>query len=514
MKTKVARFSGEKSFTKAGNYAFVVFLIFYAIYLVFLALKLDLSYDEPYSLHTTSNSLSEVVSLSYRFEFQPPAYFGVLSLWRKINDGIFFARLLSTVFTFFSAFFLYKCIRLIFNNIYSKWIVVIFLLNPYTVWSGTETRLYSFLVLLTILAFYLFYLIYFFNRNNLKTAFVVVSTIGVYTQYFFVFLIMSFAVVLLFTKNRRSFLNYLLLSIIIAVLFVPNLFFLGEQFSVNQDTLLEYTMTSRIKSVIMSTFEFFGIEKFTYFGHYSRWIFRFLFVSLYATSLYILFKKRKIEEKSDLMNYRFVLIQLLVLFIIFTTSFIFANLVYAIRYVTILFPFHIILLVIIGIYSETIKNLVFGVYTILLIVALFSTYKAPYLKSYDFKSIAKYTDQIHSENEPILFLNNDLTLGLKHISKNAASFINLPEFQYNYNLYTNYVQDTVQLNNLINGIENNSKSFLIITGTDLGFLRNKELTNEMIDSYLNDNYNISRDTIFDGKIPVDFIRVRRIARKP
>jgi hypothetical protein len=67
---------------------------------------------------------------------------------------------------------------------------------------------------------------------------------------------------------------------------------------------------------------------------------------------------------------------------------------------------------------------------------------------------------------------------------------------------------------LINGIENNSKSFLIITGTDLGFLRNKELTNEMIDNYLNSNYNVSGDTIFEGKIPVDFMRVRRIERKP
>ena len=514
MKKKVTRFSGEINLAKAGNYAFVIFLMFYAIFLVFLAQKLDLSYDEPYSLHTTSNSLSEVVSLSYRFEFQPPAYFVVLSFWRKINDGIFFARLLSIIFTFFSAFFLYKSVKLIFNNIYSKWLIVIFLLNPYTVWSGTETRLYSFLVLLTILAFYLFYLIYFFNRNNLKTAFVIISTIGVYTQYFFVFLIMSFAVVLLFTKNWRSFLNYILLSIIVAILFIPNLFFLGEQFSVNQDTLVEYTMPSRIKSVIMSTFEFFAIEKFTFLGHYSRWIFRFLFVTIYAISLYLFLKNKGKEGNSDVLNYRFVSVQLIVLFIIFTSSFIFADLVYAIRYVTILYPFHIILLVIIGIYGKTIKNLIFGVYAVLLIVALFSTFKAPYLKSYNFKSIAEYTDRIHSEKEPILFLNNDLTLGLRHISKNEASFINLPEFQYNYNLYTNYVQDTVQLNNLINTIENNTKSYLIITGTDLGFLRNKDLTNEMIDSYLKNNFNISRDTIFEGKIPVDFMRVRRIERIP
>jgi uncharacterized membrane protein len=430
-----------------------------------------------------------------------------------INDGIFFARLLSVIFTFLSAFFLYKVIRLIFNHLYSKWVVVIFLLNPFTVWSGTEIRLYSFLVLLTILAFYLFYLIYFFDKNYLKIVFVIISLIGVYTQYFFVFLIISFAVVLLLAKKWRYFFNYILLSFIIAVLFIPNLIFLTEQFAVNQNTLVDYTLSSRIKSVVMSSFEFFAIEKISFLGRIGRWIFRLGFISLYIFTLYIYYVRSKTKESKELQHYRFTLIQLLVLFIIFAASFIFADLVYAIRYITILFPFHIILLVIIGAYNNTLKNVFYGIYSVFLVVALLSTFRDPYLKSYNFKTVAKYTKHVHIDNEPILFVNNDLTLGLIHISENEKSFINLPEFQFNYNLYSNYVSDTTQLHRLIMDIQSDSPSYLIITGTDLGYLRNKDLTNSMIDNYLINNYTISSDTIIEGKIPVDFMRVRRLIRK-
>lgn len=513
MKINSAYFSGNTSSNKAGNISFIIFLVLYFVYLIFLANKLDLSYDEPYSLHTSSNSLSDVVSLSYQFEFQPPAYFVILSLWRKINDGIFFARLLSVIFTFISAFYLYKTVRLIFSNIYSKWLIIIFLLNPYTVWGSTETRLYSLLVLLTIISFYLFYQIYFFDKKNLKVLFVLFSTVGVYTQYFFVFLIISFAVILLLNKNWSYFFNYIFLSILIALLFIPNLIFISEQIAVNQDTLMEYTFPARIKSVVMSSFEFFGIEKMSFLGHIGRWIFRLIFVSVYIMTLYIFYKKNKIDKISDYRNYGFTLIQLIVLFVIFTSAFAYADLVYAIRYISILFPFHIFLLVIYGTFNSGNRNLFYGFYSAILVIALLFTFKTPYLKSYNFKSIAKYLQSNQVPNEPIIFLNNDLTLGLNHLYEKKESFINIPEFQYNYNLYTNYIKDTVQLNEQIKSLPGNSQSYLLISGTDLGYLRNKDLTNDMIDSYLGENYIISVDTILEGNLPVDFIRIRRLIKK-
>src|SRR5437870_9561843 len=84
---------------------FYGFLIAYACILIFLCYTLNIWEDESYSLHTTSNSLAMVIRQSYYFEAQPPVYFLLLSLWRHVDSGIFFARLLSLLFIGLSGVF-------------------------------------------------------------------------------------------------------------------------------------------------------------------------------------------------------------------------------------------------------------------------------------------------------------------------------------------------------------------------------------------------------------------------
>jgi hypothetical protein len=297
------------------------------------------------------------------------------------------------------------------------------------------------------------------------------------------------------------------------LLFIPNLVFIKEQFSVNQDTLIEYTISGRIKSMIMASFDFFSIEKITFLGDIGRWIFRIVFISLSTITLVIYFIKNQTQENKEYLNLSFVIIQTLALLLLFTATFIFTNMVYAIRYVTILFPFHILLLVIYGTYKSTLKNIFYGLYSVFLVITLLTSFCNPYLKSYNYKSIAKYTQKIQVKNEPVLFVNNDLSFGLKHLSENEENFINLPEYQFNYNLYNNFVKDTTQLNSLINNIKSKSQSYLVITGTDLGYMRSKNLTNSMIDSFLEYNFIVTSDTIIQGKLSVDFMRIRRILIK-
>jgi hypothetical protein len=324
---------------------------------------------------------------------------------------------------------------------------------------------------------------------------------------------MSLAVVLLLSKKWRYFLNYIVLSFVIALLFIPNLIFITEQFAVNQDSLVDYSTFDRVKSVIMSSLGFFSIETGLHVGRIGRWIIRFGFISIYVLTFWRFYVKNNTGESHDFINFRFVFTQLFFLIIIFIVSFSFADIVFAIRYVTILFPFHVLLLVIFGIYKSKFRNLIYFIYAAFLLINVATKFKPPYKKSYDFRSIANYTQQIQIEDEPILFLNNDLTLGMRHIFDSDESFISLPEFQYNENLYTNYVKDTTELNELITNIKSVSPSFVIITGTDLGYLRNKDLTNEMIDNYLENNYFIPVDTVMEGNIPVDFMRIRRLIRK-
>jgi len=300
--------------------------------------------------------------------------------------------------------------------------------------------------------------------------------------------------------------------LLIALLFIPNLFFLKEQMNVTPNTLVEYHFSDRVKSVILFSADFFVLNPGFEVSRAVRWALRIVFISFYLISYYKFFLLHKSGKSQDFIHFCYLNLITLTLILIFIFSFSFTNIPLAIRYVTILFPFHILLLVEIGIYTNIIRNLMYGIYAAFLILNIVLTVKPPFIKSYDFKSVAGYCSEIQIDNEPILFLNNDLTLGMKHIYEKSETFISLPEFKYDYSLYTNYVNDTMELNQLINNIKSDSKTFLIITGTDLGYLRNKDLTNEMIDKYLNKNYIVRTDTTFEGYYKEDYVRIRSIIK--
>ena len=111
---------------KYTNNAFNLFIILYSIVLIFLAYYVNIWEDEAYTLNTTSNNLSGVISESYRFEGQPPAYFVLLSFWRLIHPGIFTARLFSVLCIGLTVYVLNRILSLVSDLKYPNWIIVIF----------------------------------------------------------------------------------------------------------------------------------------------------------------------------------------------------------------------------------------------------------------------------------------------------------------------------------------------------------------------------------------------------
>src|SRR3954454_10573537 len=62
-----------------------------------LAARLDIWIDEAYTLATTGQGLRHALHQALFFEQQPPLYFLLLSLWRMLDGGVFFARLFSVL---------------------------------------------------------------------------------------------------------------------------------------------------------------------------------------------------------------------------------------------------------------------------------------------------------------------------------------------------------------------------------------------------------------------------------
>lgn len=512
---KELRFSGfyQQLLSKEKkNFFFYLFCFIYVSLLIYLSNKLTIWDDESCSLSTTANHLSKVLNLSYSFEGQPPVYFILLAIWRKINDGILFSRLLSIAFTLLSAFVLDKTVKLIFKDFYSKWVIVLFLLNPYTVWASLEIRLYSQLIFLSLTAIYLFFLIYFYDRQRLKIFYIFVGILGVYTQYYFTFLIISLSVILLFYKGWRVFFNYCFWSLIVAISFLPNLFFINDQYIMHQNPLGKEAWYIPIGYIIYSPIQFFFSPREMHFGKIGYLIFTFIILVLGVFFLYKLFSERGKNRIPDLLILLRIVIPVSTLLAIFMVIFMIFNLVYLIHYLTITFPFYCILYAAFGIYNKKTRNIIYtllGAYYIFVIVF---AYHWPYVKRLDSRSVASYIQNIENKDEPIVFRDKSILLTVNPYYKGNNPLISIPDKPFDYNFYRTEIKDTLELKSLIDGGIKNARSFLFVSWDD-GYVCKSDLTNEKLNNYFRQNYNIEKDTVFKGKKDIDFLRVQRLRKK-
>ena len=469
--------------------------------------------DEAFTLNTTGNSVLKVIDLSYYFEGQPPFYFIILSLWRKISTDIFFARLLSLIFTLLSAFVLSKLLRLLFDKSYSKWIIVLFLLNPFTVWAGMEIRTYSLLLLLSTLTIYLFYLLYYSDKNKYKILFILICTIGIYTQYYFIFLLFSLSLIILIYKGWRSFINYYLMLIPVALLVLPNLFFIKEQFEMHQNNQIYYTFLERLKSILYTPKHFIFPTGQILIARVGRLILMLLITGIIFSTVYFFLNEKSEKTTRDSSVLIQILLLIALLLLIFLILFSFTNLIFHIKYLTIIFPLFCLLFSSLSIYRIGLKNVIFVFFAVLYSLALFSTYKSPFIKTFNPKSLAYFIEKIEKPHETILFHEKSLVLIIKPYYKGNNPLIPLPNSVFDYNYFRDNIQDTIELDKLIKNAVNNSKSFILINGTDLGFVAKNPMSNKMFDKYIRNNYLISIDTIIEGINTDCFLRARRLSKK-
>ena len=497
---------------KINTYLFYLFILLYVFFLLFLCNKLNIWEDETYSLNTSANSLSKVISLSYHFEEQPPFYFVLLTLWRKINDGIFFARLLSVIFTLLSAFVLNKLLRLIFKKNYSKWVIVLFLLNPYTVWASQEIRLYSLLVLLSLQATYLFYLIYQNNRLWHKILFGLICLCGVYTQYYFTILIASFSLIILISKGWRSFFSFCLLCLPIVLLFVPNLYFIKDQILVNQDNIIEtFSPITRIKSV-MTTFQHFFFTDDISNQKLIRWTSRLLIGFLLTNSIYKLYYADLRNNSNDLKSFFEIYSALLAISAFFILLVILLpGLIYSDKYLTIVFPLICLLYASFNVYNKALKRIIYLIFSLFFFISLMNNYKDPFVKDFDYNALVKFLQKPEHQNEPIIFYNKALafTLSYYYDGKNLKN----PMRDYiSDHIYYNTKMDTIGVIQSIKNETARSKSILFVTVVlpeNADSLLQKRYSSE---DYLQKNYKNCLDTIISGKFGNAKLRIRRLSK--
>ena len=113
-----------------------------------------------------------------------------------------------------------------------------FSIHPFLFWAGTEIRVYSFVIMLTLILFNVFARIYFSEESQPAWVFVVFvffAILGLYSNFYIGFLLAGFLAALLISGNFRKSGSYILLMLPVGISFLPLLFATLSTFTTGLD---------------------------------------------------------------------------------------------------------------------------------------------------------------------------------------------------------------------------------------------------------------------------------------
>jgi len=203
----------------------VVFFIFFYLRLYHLGFH-DLWYDE---------------AITARYAQYPwhgwntPLHYILLIFWTKLfGISEFSLRFPSLIFSFLSIIFVFLLGKKLFNKEIGLYASVIMGLCPFQLWYAQEARDYSMMLFFGTLSTYLLY--YALRERKIKfwLGFIFTSILGMYSNYFFIFLVFAQALyVLVFFRRLRLGLRNIIPFLLVGVGFLPFLpRFLSKFFTV------------------------------------------------------------------------------------------------------------------------------------------------------------------------------------------------------------------------------------------------------------------------------------------
>lgn len=500
---KNSKFSKEKLFLYG-------FLIIYLTVILYLCNRVTVWEDEFYTLNTASRKLSEVISQSYHFEAQPPLYFILLRFWRYFNEDIFFARLLSIFFIGLAVWFFSRLILLI-SGKQSIWLLIVILLNPFTVWAAFDIRPYALIILLSTVTVYLLLSYYVKDKKYYLYLFLLICVLGLYTQYYFVFLILSLALTTLILKGWRSFLKLCIYLIPVIILFLPNIFFIFENIGMQQSDNQFNSSIRILNSVLLTPAKFLlAVNKISVSNELIIMIIVF-FILLGIIAFTKSYSRHRINSDPFFERYIFILVSVLIVVLLLSVT-AFLHLEYTDKYMAIAFPLIIALFLIFNSFSPINRNLLAGTLSISFIVLLAMTYVHP-ANGIDFRALANYIGNIEQPGEPILFYRNDLILPFEYYYKGSNSLIPLPNpVSYDKN-YLKSIKDTIELQSVLDRLDLKTKSYFLISDDKMEYAYNINFNRAMVNNYLSAHFNISLDSMYYTKVSDSYIRIRRLEKK-
>ncbi len=323
---------------------FVFLLIF-----LHLAITLPLAYflnvwaDEASTLATTNDGFLQTFNNFYN-EKQAPLYFFLIGLWRELNNSIFFARLFSIICSALAIWFFFCLAKKLFIEKAAYFISTFFALHPFLIWAGLEIRVYSLVILLSILLLILSYDGFLnIQRKDAKTQrrkeilFVAIAVFALYINYYLGFLLVGNFVALLILKRWKEAQTYFRLMLFVGAGILPLLWIVNLQFGGRAAVFQTEKSFIEIFRILWNHFLTFVLPTEIYPGenisHFS--IFRVWFARLGLLAVVIAFIRK--QEKSDKNIMGFAAIVFVINSFLLAVYFVLSSDLVAVRHAAVLF---------------------------------------------------------------------------------------------------------------------------------------------------------------------------------
>lgn len=205
---------------------YLTFLVFGLILSHFVSIRMD----EGYSLNTTSRDLTYAWDKALYNELQPPLYFLLLTLWRKVSASLIFARLFSLISVMVGVYYLVEVGKNQLKNLHlsKNQLTWLALAQPYGVALGIDIRVYAFGFMITSVMLYTYQKAFLGQEFSKKSAisYAIWGLVGIASQYYIAVFMLGAGLYLLLSRRWRMWWRYLLAvlpSLILLAMLVPSL---------------------------------------------------------------------------------------------------------------------------------------------------------------------------------------------------------------------------------------------------------------------------------------------------
>ena len=154
-------------------------------------LRNSIRLDEAQSLWQTNHSYGDLLRIIAE-DVHVPLYHVLLRTWRLVlGPDVETARLMSLVFLLAAVPVFYLVARTCLSRPWALFALVVFSCSPFLQWYGNEARMYSLLVLVTLVSQYCFLTVVTADRTAAWAGYAASAVVGVYVHYFFVFVLVA-----------------------------------------------------------------------------------------------------------------------------------------------------------------------------------------------------------------------------------------------------------------------------------------------------------------------------------